>query len=332
MKEAEIRPQDLFNRYLELSRQDVERFFNDRSAFLPVDCPACGNARQLPGFEKFGFSYVLCATCGTLYLSPRPAADRLAEYYREAESVRFWSTHFYRETAEARREKIFRPRARLVGELLAEPQMDAVFVDIGSGYGIFLKEIERLGKFHTIVGIEPNPELADICRQSGFEVIQKPIEAVQEGKVKASFATAFEVLEHVFDPLDFLKAARRLLKPKGTLLFTTLTVSGFDIQVLWEHSKSVYPPHHINLISVEGMEILVERAGFCLVELSTPGQLDLDIVANAVKENPNLPLPRFVSYLLNRYDEATRQAFQLFLSENRLSSHIRVVAEKMGDW
>lgn len=328
MKEEEIRPQQLYNQYLDISRQDIKRLFSDKTQFITVDCPACGCNRQGPGLEKYGFVYVTCIECGSLYLSPRPTADVLDSYYREAESVRFWSTHFYKETVEARREKIFRPRAQLVKELLARgaSREAATFVDIGAGYGIFLEEIQRLGAFQTVMGIEPNPEMAKICRQHGFPIIQKTVEAVPVGEVQADFATAFEVLEHVFDPLYFLKVTQRLLKSGGMLLFTTLTVSGFDIQVLWEHSKSVYPPHHINLISVEGMQRLVERAGMQLVELSTPGQLDIDIVANISKENPSLLLPRFVSYLLSKRDEATWQALQHFLSANRLSSHIRVIA------
>jgi SAM-dependent methyltransferase/ribosomal protein S27E len=329
MKESEIRPQNLFNRYLELSQQDIERFFRDKSKFVAVACPGCGSIKQEPGLEKFGFTYVLCSDCGTLYLSPRPSPDRLDEYYRDAESVKFWSTHFYKETAEARKEKMFRPRAELVGEWLSRSNLreEATFVDIGSGYGIFLEEVQKLNKFQVVMGIEPNPEMADICRKRGFPILQKPLEAVKDGEVQADFASAFEVLEHVFDPLIFLKSARRVLKSGGTLLFTTLTVSGFDIQVLWEHSKSVYPPHHINLISVKGMECLVERSGLELIELSTPGKLDVDILVNMLKENPALKIPRFISNLITASEEATLQEFQRFLSQNRLSSHLRVVAK-----
>lgn len=328
MKESEIRPQELFNRYLTLVHQDVERIFSDKSRFVSLDCPACGSGRQVPGLKKDGFTYVLCDECGTLYASPRPTADQLDAFYREADSVEFWSTHFYRETIEARREKIFRPRAQLVNEWISRYGQNnaGTYVDIGSGYGIILQEILRLGKFNIVMGIEPNPKMAEICHQAGFPVLKKPLEMIQQGEVQADFATAFEVLEHVFSPLEFLKSARRLLKPKGLLLFTTLTVSGFDIQVLWEKSKSIHPPHHINFISVEGMECLVERSGLRVVELCTPGELDVDIIANALKENKTLRLPRFVSYLLKARDETTRRDLQNFLSAHRLSSHVRVVA------
>ena len=328
MKEDEIRPPDLFNRYLELARRDTQAILEKSARFTEVDCPACGAARKEPAFEKLGFRYVLCAECRTLYNSPRPTAALLSEFYRNGESVSFWSTDFFKSTAEARREKMFRPRAELIGELCERRGIhgEAVIADIGAGYGIFLEEIARLGRFNDIVGIEPGPELAQVCRDRGFRVVQKAVEDVQPSECQADVATAFEVLEHVFEPLDFLRGARRLLKPGGTLLLTTLTVDGFDIQLLWEKSKSVFPPHHLNLLSINGIERLFARAGFAVSDLQTPGKLDVDIVANAAKEDPTLRLPRFISMLLARRDSEIREEFQSFLAGHRLSSHLRVLA------
>jgi hypothetical protein len=98
---------------------------------------------------------------------------------------------------------------------------------------------------------------------------------------------------------------------------------------LWDQSKSISPPHHINLLSTEGLEKLVQRVGFRVEEIVTPGKLDVDIVRNMLIENPALPLPRFASYLLQRRDAETWQVFQEFLQKHRLSSHVRVVARKV---
>lgn len=331
MKESEIRPQQLFNRYLELAQKDGEIFFSDHSRFKEVDCPGCGSEQREAGLEKFKFKYMLCSDCGSLYLSPRPSVKMYERYYRESDSVRFWSTHFFKETAEARRQKIFRPRALLVAEWAkrcgAIPDDGGLFVDIGSGYGIFLQEIESLGLFKHIIGIEPAPDLAQIGREQGFEIIEKKLEAIKDGELMAAFATAFEVLEHVFDPLEFLMSSNRILRQGGTLMLTTLTVSGFDIQTLWEHSKSVYPPHHINLLSVEGICRLVERSGLQLVDLSTPGELDVDIVRNIHAENPKISLSRFARSIIHA-PENVRASFQSFLKSNKLSSHIRVIGKR----
>jgi hypothetical protein len=173
--------------------------------------------------------------------------------------------------------------------------------------------------------VEPAANLAAVCRQRGFRIIEVPVEAIPVGGVRADVVTVFETLEHVADPCEFLTAIRRILSTGGVMLLTTLTVSGFDIQVLWEHSKSICPPQHINFLSLEGLQRLVTRAGLDLVELATPGRLDVDIVANALAEDPNLPVPRVVRSLLER-GPAAREEFQAFLQRHHLSSHVRVVA------
>ena len=331
MKESEIRPQKLFNQYLELARKDTQRFFSDHSQFVAVACPGCGSQACEKALVKLKFRYMLCSKCASLYLSPRPTMEMYERYYQAAESVKFWSSHFFKETAEARRKAIFRPRAQLVAEWQKKNESDLrsseLFADIGSGYAIFLQEIKRLGLFDQIVGIEPEANLARVGREQGFTILEKNIEAIDQGEVDADFATAFEVLEHVFDPQKFLNAAGRILRPGGTLMFTTLTVSGFDIQVLWEHSKSVYPPHHINLLSTLGMRELVSRSGLQIVDLSTPGELDVDIVRNIYRENPDIALPRFIASVIDA-PEDVRARFQNFLKSNELSSHIRVIAKR----
>ncbi len=128
----------------------------------------------------------------------------------------------------------------------------------------------------------------------------------------ATFATAFEVLEHLYRPARFLVSARRLLVPGGILLFTTLTVSGFDIQILWQHPKSVHPPHYLNLLSIDDIRTMVERCGFEVLELATPGGLDVEIVRNTVLENPTIPLSRFERHLVLESGTVVASAFRSF--------------------
>jgi 2-polyprenyl-3-methyl-5-hydroxy-6-metoxy-1,4-benzoquinol methylase len=331
MKEEEIRPLDIFNRYLELSRRDIARFFGDQSQFVEVTCPACGSEYREPGLEKLGFRYVYCKDCESLYLSPRPNAGMINRYYQESEAVRFWETHFFRKTAEARREKMFKPRARLIVDWADRVGIDrsATIVDVGSGYGIFLEEVSKLKRFRQTVGIELAPNLASVCRSKGFQIIEKPVEEIGEGELCAAFVTAFEVLEHVYNPSAFLGGVRRAMGPGGIFALTTLTSTGFDIQVLWEHSKSVYPPHHINLLSAKGMCQLANRNGFDVIEVTTPGELDVDIVRNIVNEDPEIGIPRFVRQIISSSD-AVRSDFQSFLKRNGMSSHMRVIAKLRG--
>jgi hypothetical protein len=137
----------------------------------------------------------------------------------------------------------------------------------------------------------------------------------------------FEVLEHVYDPLTFVQNLTGLVKPGGYVFVSTLCVDGFDIQTLWDKSNSIFPPHHINFLSVAGFERLFVRAGLDDVDVSTPGQLDVDIVRNAIKGEPDLLNgQRFLQRLDTDNDIA--ENFQELLAANRLSSHAWVIGKK----
>ena len=332
MKEIDIRPPDLFNRFLELSRGDIDTFFPTRTSFESIACPGCGSQGSREGLVKYGFEYLVCSKCRSLYCSPRPARTQLEAFYQHSKAVEFWADHFYAKTADVRRRTMFRPRAQLALHIAAEKKdapLSPVLVDIGSGYGMLLEEARELGGFGTIVGVEPGKKFAALCRDRGFGVINKYAEDLQPEDVQADVATCFEVLEHVYDPRQLLLGIRTGLRSGGRLLLTTLTGSGFDIQVLWEHSKSVSPPHHLNFLSVEGMRHLFERSGYRVLTIETPGQLDVDIVTNTYRENRDIRRSRFVEELVIYSDEERKAAFQAFLAEHCLSSHIRVIAERV---
>lgn len=329
MKEHEIRPASLFDQLLACSREDIKMFFSDTSKFQHVSCPACGTNQPIESIEKFGFHYVTCKECGSLYVSPRPNENDYIKFLIHSKANEFFSSHFYKETALARREKIYRARAHISAEFAKRFGSDTneYLVDVGSGFGIFMEEARDTGAFIKVGGIEPVHSLAEDSRQRGFPIIEKTMEAVQPEDTQPSFMTAFEVVEHLLAPDVFLRAIYHVLKPGGVILFTTLTISGFDLQILWQHSKTIYPPQHLNFMSVDGLNRLLQRCGFDNIEIETPGELDVDIVRNMALADSSIALPHFVKSLINS-DEVTRQNFQNFLKANLMSSHVRCVARK----
>ena len=324
MKEHDIRPAELLDEFFRLLKRDADRLAARSAEFVAVACPFCATDGGGLAFSKDGYDYRSCAVCGSLYVSPRPTEAALADYAEHSEAVRFWSTHFYRQTADARREKMFRPRAALAAELLGDRSLRVA--DIGAGYGLFLQELRALG-FSDVVGVEPDQRLAQVCRDEGFTVIDRWVEDLDAGSVEADLATCFEVIEHTYDPLRFLEGCARAVRAGGRLLLTTLTIGGFDLQVLWERSRSITPPQHINFPTLAGMSRLASRAGLVVEELSTPGELDVDIVRNVLLADPGVDVPRVVRALVLA-DDAARADLQGVLRRHGLSSHLRCVLRR----
>jgi SAM-dependent methyltransferase len=327
MKEHDIRPEHLLRRYLELSAQDARQYFAT-GARTEIACVACGSEANTKQFEKNGFGYVACTDCGTLYQNPRPALAAFEAFYRDSPSSRFWAEEFFPTVAEARRERIFRPRVERLAALCSAHGMSvSTLIDVGAGWGIFLDEWRRCFPKTRAIAIEPSASLARECRAKGLEVIEALAESAQGCAALGDAVACFEVLEHAHDPLRFVQALVRFVRPGGCLLVSALGVDGFDIQVLWERANSIFPPHHINFLSVSGFERLFARAGLEDIEVLTPGVLDVDIVRNALREQPQLLAGnRFLERVVG--DERLAAVFQQFLAQNRLSSHVWVLARR----
>ncbi len=324
MKENDIRPQDIFEEYLRLCKQDAATFFGD-AAVTTIACPACG-ADGVHTFSKDNFSYAECPACKTLFANPRPLNDFFSRYYKDAPSTRFWAEQFYKATAEARREKIWKPKARIVADILAQYGCsDAAIVDIGGGYGIFAEEIANLTTAPVVV-IEPSLSLSAVCRSKGLTVQNCFLAETDKSQLPEGRKcyVSFELFEHLQEPNEFVGQVFDLMDTGDLFIFTTLSGTGVDIQTLWEHSKSVSPPHHLNFFNPQSIVPLLERAGFAPLAVSTPGKLDLDIMLNSIEHVQD----RFWKHFLTTATEDQRNAMQQWLAENNFSSHMLVIARK----
>jgi len=328
-QELEIWPKDSFKRYLKLTESEVRRFFIQPGDLIDVPCPACKEKRSEKQFIKFGLQYVECQNCQSLYVNPRPSEKTLNRYFSEAKTTQFWRSQIVQETLKARIRYLFRPRAIWVGnlsrEFLKTPQ---TLVDVSSQYEDFLIEIDSLGIFNERLVLDPLPGVMASLGDR-FQTVAKPVTEIAPGEIKADVATAMAVMNRVFDPESFLRGIRNVLKDNGMLFCTISTISGFDLQTLWGNARTIFPPERLNLPSIEGIDQLLSRCGFETIELSTPGQLDLEGVKNALKSNKDIPVSRFVSYLINHRSEEAQQAFQEFLQRFQLSSHVRIAARKI---
>lgn len=327
MKEQEIRPKELFKHYLSLAEHDSINFFA-KSNVQQFSCPGCfakGNFE----FSKNGFSYRFCDECQTLFVAPRPSDIDFQKFYEEGQSTAYWATDFYSATSEARKEKLWKPKVKQLSNWLSLKGInDCSVVDIGGGYGVFADCWSEVG-FSEVIVIEPSATLAAICREKGHFVVQKFFESVSAGEVKTdegkpTVFTSFELIEHLPNPNKFLEHLSSLMVEGDMFVFSTLSCTGLDIQLLWDKSDAVHPPHHINFFSPTSIALACSRAGLQVLEVLTPGFLDIDIISNKGSDISD----RFWRTFLSNSNEVQKGNMQKAISENGYSSHMWVFCRK----
>ena len=324
LKEHEIRPASLFQIYLDLAIEDLDKFFADVPR-EPMRCPACDSEGEL-AFEKLGFSYRECQRCWSLWMSPRPTFDSFVAFYSNSASSRYWAEVFYPAVESVRREKLWRPKAQQVADIAGGSSVKFNnLVDIGGGPGTFAEEFQIISGLPVVV-IEPSPESAAACRERGITVIQSFLEAVQPNELPQgrSIFTSFELFEHVHNPRHWMASIAGLMQSEDVLVVTTLSGLGLDIRTLWDQSDSVMPPHHINFLNPTSMSWLAMNAGLETLRVFTPGVLDLDIMKN----NRAKVIDRFWASVLDTSDEAELSRWQELISDSGRSSHMWAVLQK----
>lgn len=118
-------------------------------------------------------------------------------------------------------------------------QCETVF-EIGCGSGEFLKMATARGL--NANGIDLNPVAVEAAQALGLHATTDSLEDIQASGVRYRAVCAFQVLEHVVDPLAFIEQAVKLVAPGGHLLFCTPDGDGWlgdRLQLL------DVPPHHV---------------------------------------------------------------------------------------
>ena len=102
-------------------------------------------------------------------------------------------------------------------------------LDVGCGAGLLAEPLARLGA--RVAGLDASPELSAVARThaaaTGLEIDYRAGEiAEQEGQF--DLITCLEVIEHVADPAEFVKALAKRLAPGGLLILSTPNATGWS--------------------------------------------------------------------------------------------------------
>ncbi len=315
--EFEIRPEEEFSRYLELIREDIKEILNSDAGKNFNYCPACKNSNSKILFEKETFIYRECSRCATVFLSPRPTRKMLHDFFFKSKALKYWNSKIMQET-ENRKMHVFNPRIRWVQDTIEfNDSSNKVFCDFYSKYTPFLKSMDKMTEYTKKVSYKPAYDIRDDIKLIDFEITEELAEN------SCSIITAFEVFDRFYNPRSVLDVISKSLENSGMLFLTTTSSSGLDIQLLKEKSRSLIPPIHLNIFSVEGVVLLLEEFGFEILELSTPGSLDIHLIE---KELHNVEIPKFISDIIINRNNQIKESFQEFLQRSMLSSHMRIAA------
>jgi SAM-dependent methyltransferase len=166
-------------------------------------CGVCGAAERAP-FQP-NADVVECMACGALYVSPRPTAAAIAEFYSRSGHYDHWDR-------EPGRVAMWRRRTERIAKLVPP---NSLLLDVGTGQGDFGAQAKSSFRFEAT---EVSSEGARLARERhGLTVHEGDLLDLDLPKSHYDAITMWHVLEHVADPRKTVAKCISLLKPGGVL-------------------------------------------------------------------------------------------------------------------
>lgn len=247
-----------------------EGYETGRRMYQPVLRCWCGSSNLAPawnGLAEFE-DYQVCQSCECLLLKFVLSDEHLAELY---------GPRFFREVQIAighppfqqRYENDAHDRIPVWIEIVRRHVPKGRVLEVGCGHGRFLKELSALG--YQVMGLELDVEIAAWAREkTGVDIRGQRLETLNERDFDVVFSS--DVLEHVYNPREFIESAVRATKVGGITLQQT---------VIFENWRTcppgfLRPVYHTILYSRRSLDLL-PPANACLVP-PVPGPFGCDIV------------------------------------------------------
>jgi len=164
---------------------------------------------------------VRCKSCGFAYMNPQLELKELTTLYPQ-------SLHESKRKSKLKFLKKYYERIRLK-HVLKEARKDSKnILDVGCSNGFFLELAKKKGM--DIYGTEFGKKQVAYLRK---HVTNNAYTSEKEliGKVKFDIITAFDVIEHLRNPEEFIRNCSKLLKKDGLLVIMTVVLDSWTYKV-----------------------------------------------------------------------------------------------------
>jgi len=313
-----------------------DSYSNRGGDFIKRPCPFCG-CEKYENVESFQNRYGIskCLKCSSLYVNPCPTQEVLNDYYNNYECNTMLEK-VYKERAQKPENTILDTRIETIISYINKIAKDNVnILEVGCSNGSFLSRLRKriqdrgINKDITYIGVDANDNAVKACHDESITLISSTIEDYLESTdTRFDIVWHSELIEHLIDPYNVFKKINYVMNEGGYMIFTTPNSASVEMKNISYNvprvlACNILPPMHLNAFSTNNIAHFVFRSGFFLVDISTPGQFDVEIL-EMEKEHLNN------KYLLqiSKLTEEEKEMVQEILIMGEASSHMQCIVMK----
>jgi len=234
-----------------------------------------------------------CRRCGVVTPLPYPTVDEINSFYSSQMTPNEWEVkHYVRLDLN---DKAIAGTRRLAEQLTTLHDGPGRLLEVGCAAGWILRAAEELG--WIVKGVEGAPKFSAFARDVlGLDVYPGLISEIDCSTWPVfDVIIAFDVFEHLHDPVQDLKVLRKLAAPNASLLVTTPNISSLVAKVYGRRWRQVLPSH-VNYSTPTSMAFALERAGWRLERISEPRYWDPNLEREASQKR--IEFAKFVARMI----------------------------------
>jgi SAM-dependent methyltransferase len=223
---------------------------------MSAPCPSCGCPSAPEGRQLGGHAIVVCTGC-TLRFAPT-AWGLPVDYEQIYDSPEYLATQVDVLSADFDPAQFVKHGTYRHFFEQAPARPGAALLDLGCGVGRFCHAAHSVG--WRVVGADVSEKAVEAGRKRApFPLRHATAEELVSGQERFDAVTAFEVLEHLARPKEFLQQAGALTTPGGIVF---CTVPNWDCELVQTATRPDWiPPVHLNFFTERALGRLAELAG-----------------------------------------------------------------------
>ncbi|MEO1081892.1 MAG: class I SAM-dependent methyltransferase [Pseudomonadota bacterium] len=201
-------------------------------------------------------SLVRCQTCGLIAQNPPIKSEQITDLYPDnylAHSPASRSKGIYG----GLKETLARRTARSIAATIPE---GGTLMEIGCGNGHLLRRIASERPDVRLKGVDI--EEVEITGLANFEFYHGQFEDTQIPPESIDLIYCSNLIEHVPDPLRFLRKARSTLKNRGVVHGVTPDHLSVDRYIFGKFWAGYHYPRHTFIFNHRNIQMLLRKAGF----------------------------------------------------------------------
>jgi 2-polyprenyl-3-methyl-5-hydroxy-6-metoxy-1,4-benzoquinol methylase len=225
-------------------------------------CPLCGSPRPARIFEKQQTGYWRCPDCGFRFATP-PRNPNLANAIEEYEDA--YLQYLAPDRAdEGNFDSLYRWMTKTT------PLEGKRLLDVGAGGGKLVRYLRRRGV--DAQGIEPSRALFDRFLSGDPSFACATVDEAVASGAAFPVVTAFDVIEHVADPVAFLRGIAAVLEPGGVFFASTPDVESLTARAFGRRWHFYYP-YHLSYFGPRTLARAAAKHGLQLIDCRHRGRL-----------------------------------------------------------